>query len=102
MSIHLLTEPERKVVYQCLIAAHKGPFFPDWEFQTLFGIERDSLAKVIADWPNVDDTEEEVALAIRGSMGNLVGYPHAKDSEWGKYLSVPPSEVMNILLRWKG
>jgi hypothetical protein len=99
--INRLKKNEQDVVYQCLVAALKGPFFPDWEFQTLFGIERSTLSKIVDAWPQVDDTEEDVALAINNSMGNLVGYPHGKEKEWQKYISVSPDEVISILQRWK-
>ncbi|WP_133719248.1 hypothetical protein [Methylocaldum gracile] len=101
MPINRLKENEKDVVYQCLVAALKGPFFPEWEFHTLFGIDRNTLAKIVEAWPYVDDTEEDVALAINNSMGNLAGYPHGKEGEWKKYISVSPDEVISILLRWK-
>lgn len=102
MSINRLGENEKEIVYQCLVAALKGPFFPEWEFATLFGIERNTLAKIVEAWPQVDDKEEHVVLAINNSMGNLVGYPHGKEGEWKKYISVPPDEVISILQRWRG
>ena len=36
-----LTEAELKIVQQCLDAAADGKFFEDWEFHTLFGVDRE-------------------------------------------------------------
>lgn len=101
MNIAKLAEQEKKVIYECMKAALEGPFFPDWEFQTLFGIDRKRLAAILADWPNVDDSDESVMLAINNSMGNLVGYPHGKDSEWTNFLSASRAEVLDVLRKWK-
>jgi hypothetical protein len=63
-----------------LKAAAAGPFFPDWEFQTLFGIERQVLAEVANRWPDVDPAKD-VELAVVGSMNHLLGYPHGYSLE---------------------
>jgi alginate production protein len=38
-------------MYECLCAAAEGPFFPDWEFQLLFGLERARVAEIVARCP---------------------------------------------------
>src|SRR5712691_11317146 len=40
-SLANLDEKEREVVQECLRATVEGPFFPDWEFETIFGLKRD-------------------------------------------------------------
>jgi hypothetical protein len=41
----------------------------DWECPTLFGLEREDLAKVLADWPNSLVEEGELAaLAVFGAL----------------------------------
>ena len=47
MSLANLDEKERGVVRECLGATVEGPFFPDWEFQTLFGLERDEVRRIL-------------------------------------------------------
>ncbi len=42
-----LDERERDVVRQCLKAAVESPFFPEWEFGTIFGLERDDVRRVL-------------------------------------------------------
>jgi hypothetical protein len=82
-----IDDRERTTVAECLRAATDGPFFPDWEFQTLFGLERDEVRDVLARWPDPADPEEQWQ-AINGAMNLLLGYPHGKDQIWADYISV--------------
>jgi hypothetical protein len=101
MSLKALDDNERRVVFECLRAAVEGPFFPDWEFHTLFGLHRDDAARIVAALPNIDDTDESVSLAINNSMSNLLGYPHNEVAAWRQFISVPEAEVRRIFERWR-
>lgn len=96
-----LSTQEQQVIFECLKAAAKGPFFPDWEFHLLFGIERLTLSDILAKWPDVDESSEDTVLAINNAMGNLIGYPQGEIDQWSKYISVSPEEVLRILKKWK-
>jgi hypothetical protein len=85
-----------------LRAASNGPFFPDWEFSTLFGLEREQVRRIAATAPHIDDSSEEVAQAINGAMGNLVGYLHHQEHAWSRFVSVPEEEVSRVLSKWRG
>jgi len=87
-----------EVIGECLDAAATGPFFPDWEFQTLFGLDREEVRRIASDWPTVDS---DTWVAVANSLGNLLGYPHGLDGEWTEYVSVPRAEVEGILKKWK-
>ena len=102
MALTDLDAREREVVLQCLCAAAAGPFFPDWEFRTLFGIDRSDVQAIVDAWPDVDEERETVSLAINNSMNNLLGYPHGRAEEWAKYISVPTNEVRRIFDKWRG
>ncbi|MFH1746772.1 MAG: hypothetical protein ABIG44_06970 [Planctomycetota bacterium] len=97
-----LTPAERGVVWECLRAAAHGPFFPDCEFQTIFGLERSEVAAIADDAPNIDDTIEDVSLAINNSMNNLLGYPHRQEQVWAEWISVSGDEVARIFVKWRG
>jgi hypothetical protein len=101
MSLQALTDAEKQVVFQCLRAASEGPFFPDWEFHTLFGLERHQLARIVAALPDIDDSDESVSLAIHNAMGNLLGYPHRETAAWSQFISVSEAEVSRIFDRWR-
>ena len=103
MSWNDLDQRERLVVKECLHAAAEGPFFPDWEFQTLFGLVRAELRRVLDSWQALDDKDVSVRLAINNTLNNLLYYPGChKQEEWTKFISVTDVEVSNIYFKWKG
>ena len=78
-----------------------GRFFPMWEFQTLFGLEHQAVAD-IAHGIALDDSQEDVRIAINNTLNWLTGYPHNCDPEiWSQFIPVPPDEVRRILKKWK-
>ena len=97
-----LNERERQTVFECLRAASDGPFFPDCEFPTLFGLEREEVRRVASAAPNIDDSSEEVARAINNAMVNLTGYPHHQEAVWSQFISVPEEEVDRVFDKWRG
>jgi hypothetical protein len=103
MSLANLDERERNVVRECLQAAVEGPFFPEWEFQTIFGITRDDVRRVLRSWPELNEADKDVTLAINNSLNNLLGYPARNKREmWPRFISVSPMELAGIFDRWKG
>lgn len=88
------------IIGQWLTAAADGPFFPDWEFRTLFGLERAEVASIAAAWPRLlpgADTD----LAVNNSLANLTSYPHGRETQWSDFISVPPSELDPVFRRWR-
>ena len=103
MSLTDLDEHERDVVRQCLQAAVEGPFFPDWEFGAIFGLEREEVRSVLRSWPEIDETDQSVVVAINNSINNLLGYPAPNKREvWPKFISVDGMELARIFDKWKG
>ena len=95
-----MTDDER-IIGECLRAAVEGPFFPDWEFPTLFGLKRHEVAEVLARWPQTDDLEKR-DLAVNNALNNLLGYPHKKMAVWSDFISVSKAEVEAVFRRWRG
>src|SRR4051794_7748661 len=97
MAAHIsdLTAEERSLVGQCLIAASSGPYFENWEFQTLFGIERSIVEEIATLWPDVDPTNENVELAVVGAMNHLLGYPHGHSVH--DAIGYEPSAIRSVL-----
>lgn len=96
-----MDEKQTQIIGECLRAAASGQFFPDWEFFTLFGLEREEVAWVAAAWPDVDLSDERVWLAINNSIGNLVGYPIDHPKELSTYLSVSREELEAAFELWR-
>jgi crotonobetainyl-CoA:carnitine CoA-transferase CaiB-like acyl-CoA transferase len=84
--IELLDPDDVAVVAACLQASDEGPFFPDWEFQTLFGVERSELRRVRMRWPNVSLTEETVYVSVMNSVCHLLVYPHGEEEALLRYV----------------
>ena len=99
MAIEGFSEEEVNVIGECLTAAVEGPFFPDWEFPLLFGLERAEVAAVMRAWPNVRVNDCDVDLAINNAIGNLLYYPHGE--ELGDFVSASPERLLAVLQKWK-
>ena len=91
---------DEELIRECLRAAVEGPFFPEWEFSLLFGLERREVASVLASWPESDDPDTQ-RHAVNGTLNNLLGYPHRKGAVWGEYISVSREEVNALYRRWR-
>lgn len=90
-----------QVIKECLDAAVSGPFFDDWEFDTLTGFTRDEIAAVAEAWPS--STEPDVqAEAVNSVLGNLLGYPHGYERRWHEYCSATLEEIARVRARWCG
>ncbi len=102
MALADLSDVDRRIVLECLQAAANGPFFPDWEFQTLFGLERSEVAEIANRWPNVDENDDNVYVAIKNAMNNLLGYPIDREREWSNFISVGPQELARVFAKLRG
>lgn len=89
----LLSKDDIALVAVCLLAAEQGPFFPDWEFQTLFGIERSELADVRRRWPSVDLGDEQVKCAVMNSISMLIIYPLGEEDALRTYIPGGRKEI---------
>jgi hypothetical protein len=103
VSLANLDDREREVVRECLRATVEGPFFPDWEFEIIFGLKRDDVRQVLQSWPAVNEADESVVRAINNSFNNLLGYPaRNKQDVWPTFISVSGLELARIFDKWKG
>ena len=101
MSIAHCTAEDISIIGEALRAAADGPYFPDWEFDTLFGLTRARVAEISRAWPNVDMSDADVDLAVNNAIANLVGYPQGKESDRGRFSSLLSSPLLEVLERWR-
>jgi hypothetical protein len=101
MTLNGLTADEREVVRRSLVAAAEGRYFPDWEFQTLFGVTRVQVAEVLRAWPAIDESREFVQLAINNTFSNLLGYPHGKTGQLERELGVTTTRLEQVFTKWR-
>jgi len=62
-------------VRRCLLAAARGGFFPDWEFDTLTGFSTGEIEKMAGDWPPRETSPDDVLGAAVGILSNLLNDP---------------------------
>ena len=96
----MLSERESDVVRAALRASVEGPFFPDWEFQTLMGVDRDEMRMVLEAWPNVIDADL-ADLAINNALVNLPGCPYREWEAWRGYSDADEEELDRVFRRWR-
>ena len=86
MHFERLTKAESTIVKEALLAAAGGPFFPDWEFQTLFGLTREQVRRVASEWPLPNLPPDDVVLAVNNSLNWLLSYPHRMHDQWSDWI----------------
>lgn len=92
-----LSERDRQTVGECLLATEQGNFFPEWEFETLFGTPKKQLSAVREKWPDVNVGDPDLGAAVIGAMNHLLGCPHGQDAHWSKYITVGHVDVKRTL-----
>jgi len=102
MDLDHLSSADRGIIGQALRAAADGPFFPDWEFHTLFGLARGEVRAIADSWPKPVRSAETVTTAVNNSFVNLLGYPHRQDAAWPKWLSVDRTQLKELFDRLHG
>ncbi len=88
----------RTVIKACLRAVVDGPFFPGWEFHTLFGLEREEVRQVLASWPEGADADTQF-IAVNNALGQLLGYPHGREDVWDDFIPVSREPLQDLLWR---
>lgn len=102
MGLEHLSDSDKTTLGQALRAAADGPFFPEWEFHTLFGLTRTEVRALADAWPTIDLTNPNIELAASTALNNLLGYPHGQDSAWFQWISVERRELDELLGRLQG
>jgi hypothetical protein len=102
MDFDRLSVVEKSIVGEALRAAAEGPFFPDWEFFTLFGFERSEVRAIADAWPEPVASSSEVERAVNDSFNNLLGYPHKKEAVWSHWISVDQQQLKQLFHRLRG
>jgi len=102
MGLESLTVEERDLVHRCLKAATEGPFFPEWEFGTLFGLTREEVRFVWSSWKTLEAEDEVVRRTINNCLLNLLGYPHGEQEAWDRLISASRDEVARVYAKWRG
>ena len=95
-----MNDADSELVGRCLTAAVDGPFFPDWEFTTLFGLSREEARSVARAWPDVDLSNPQVWRTVHNVLNNLLGYPHGEIEAVERVVGAPHDELSALFQRW--
>ena len=101
MGLENLTVDERDLVRRCLKAATDGPFFPEWEFSTLFGLTREEVRTCWSSSQKLRSEDQVMRQAIHGCLANLLGYPHREQEAWDRLISASREEVAEVFAKWR-
>jgi hypothetical protein len=102
MDFDNLSDMDKTIAAQALRAAANGPFFPDWEFHTLFGLERSEVIAIEDTWPEPYSSPERVSIPVNNSLNNLSGYPHQEDAVWSQWISVDRQQLNALFNKLRG
>ncbi len=100
MSLKNLTDKEKQIVFESIKVVASSQFISDAVFPTLIGIHREKLFQIIDKWESVDETLNDVHLAINNSLNSLLSF--GPDEIWEKNISTSPKEVERIFCKWRG
>lgn len=92
---------QSQIIKECLNAVVNGPFVPEHDFHTIFGLYRNNVRDIFEKWPNVNMKDESVLLAINNSFNNLLGYPIEYREKWSVYLSLSPEQLEKEFESWR-
>ena len=78
----MLSAAERALLDACFRETTEGPYFPDWEFPTLFGATRDKVRASRRHWAaaKTDSQDHHIASHV---LTNLISYPHGLAKQLG-------------------
>ncbi|CCD99322.1 hypothetical protein [Bradyrhizobium sp. STM 3809] len=94
-----LSTADREIVHRALGAAVEGPFFPEWEFHTLFGLYRSEVRAIYEAWPSPACNSDRLLAAMIGSLNHLIGYPHKHEDAFHQYFPEGRS-ALAATLKW--
>lgn len=102
MAHEQLTREEQAVIQGCLNAVASEIFIDAEEFGTLAGVEFEALQAVQLAYPEVNDSDETVSLALNGAMINMLFYPHRQWKRWNEFVPATPEAVLELHKKWTG
>ena len=94
-----LSTEDHRILAAAMLLAADSPLFPDRNFRTLFGVEREELRYTANNWPHVDLTSQNVHCAVLNSLNHLVGYPHGQEDTVREILGVDGSALIALYRR---
>lgn len=86
-----LTDRERVVVRQALLAIADDKFIQDWEFYTVISVTREEMRAESGRFP------QSSAYAVVAALNNIGGYPHGEDEHLKRQYDITRDEALSVL-----
>ncbi len=100
MAFEILSPKQQDIVLRCMKAT--AAYVADSEKHARIGLESGELQRVIAQWPNIDDADENGSgfAAINGCLNEVChGFRIAPD-EWSSWFDAPKADVKATYQKW--
>jgi hypothetical protein len=100
MGIERLSVAEQRIILQCMKAT--AAYVDDGEKHSRLGIEANELKEMIAQWPNINDGDENGVgfLAINNSMNEVRNGFRIAPGEWKTWFDSTIGEVESTYRKW--
>lgn len=98
---------EHDILKKCLNALIHGPFFEDWEFNTLFGVSRSEVSNFLNRFPSYVEIQQKLnfandeCLILQNVFTNLLGYPHKNGKILEEMIGMNSKELGILYQKWK-
>jgi hypothetical protein len=101
MTLAKLSDTDRQIILQCLNAILKGRFL-EGEFDARLGIEPGEFERIVAAYPNVDDSDDDSneTLTINNCLNEVCHGIRFSNREWAQWFNVSKSEVEEVYRKW--
>ncbi|WP_148234968.1 hypothetical protein [Deinococcus maricopensis] len=100
MAHERLSPEDRQLIKGCLNAIASEVFIDAEEFEAVSGASWEALRAVRAAYPEVDDDEQGVEIALHGAMLSLLFYPHRQEARWHEFVPGTAHDVFAVHQRW--
>lgn len=99
MTIRALSSEERDIVLKALSATFQ---YFDFDFDARLGIDPEDMHRLIAAWPDIDDSDDDgqAALAINNTLNDFLHGVGLTDEDFTIIADVNRSEILQIYRKW--
>jgi hypothetical protein len=102
MFLSKLTASDQETTRRCMVAVLRGPLLAQQEIHASTGLTPDELGAIIAQWPNIDDSEPDSPgnRAINNCL-NVCNGILMSDEERAEWIGTSELEVERIFTTWR-
>jgi hypothetical protein len=102
MTIDRLSDSDRSVIGECLVALRRGRYLDEDDIVSRIGVSVATYDALAAAWPAVDDSDDDsdACLVVNNALNEVCHGVHIPMRDWPAWFTVPKAEVKEIYRRW--